>query len=64
MPIFSKNRNKDEPQETHSFDDIVKGFQYAVNSAQEMLATQQPQTEGLSKLMDVMASCIEPMTVE
>lgn len=26
--------------ETHSFDDIVKGFQYAVNSAQEMLAAQ------------------------
>lgn len=27
-------------------------------------ASQQPQTEGLSKLMDIMASCIEPMTVE
>ena len=41
MSIFSKNRNKEEPQETHSFDDIIKGFQYAVNSAQEMLAPQQ-----------------------
>ena len=41
MSIFNKNRNKEEPQETHSFDDIIKGFQYAVNSAQEMLATQQ-----------------------
>lgn len=40
MPLFSKNKDKQE-QETHSFDDIVKGFQYAVNSAQEMLATQQ-----------------------
>lgn len=37
MSIF----HKDKPQETHSFDDIIKGFQYAVNSAQEMLATQQ-----------------------
>lgn len=37
MSIF----HKDKPEETHSFDDIVKGFQYAVNSAQEMLATQQ-----------------------
>lgn len=37
MSIFHKNK----PEETHSFDDIVKGFQYAVNSAQEMLATQQ-----------------------
>lgn len=27
-------------------------------------ATQQPQTEGLSKLMDIMASCIEPIPVE
>lgn len=26
-------------------------------------ASQQPQTEGLSKLMDIMASCIEPITV-
>ena len=25
-------------------------------------ASQQPQTEGLSKLMDIMASCIEPIT--
>ena len=25
-------------------------------------ATQQPQTEGLSKLMDIMASCIEPLS--
>lgn len=37
MSIFHKNK----PEETHSFDDIIKGFQYAVNSAQEMLATQQ-----------------------
>lgn len=27
-------------------------------------ASQQPQTEGLSKLMDIMASCIEPITNE
>lgn len=27
-------------------------------------ASQQPQTEGLSKLMDIMASCIEPITAE
>lgn len=27
-------------------------------------ASQQPQTEGLSKLMDIMASCIEPMPVK
>lgn len=27
-------------------------------------ATQQPPTEGLSKLMDIMASCIEPLAVE
>lgn len=37
MSIF----HKDKQEETHSFDDIIKGFQYAVNSAQEMLATQQ-----------------------
>lgn len=41
MPLFSRKSRMDESQETHSFDDIVKGFQYAVNSAQEMLATQQ-----------------------
>ena len=27
-------------------------------------ASQQPQTEGLSKLMDIMASCIEPLSTE
>ena len=27
-------------------------------------ASQQPQTEGLSKLMDIMASCIEPINTE
>lgn len=27
-------------------------------------ASQQPQTEGLSKLMDIMASCIEPMSID
>ena len=29
-----------------------------------LTASQQPQTEGLSKLMDIMASCIEPITNE
>ena len=29
-----------------------------------MTASQQPQTEGLSKLMDIMASCIEPINTE
>jgi len=33
---------------------------YQVN----VTATQQPPTEGLSKLMDIMASCIEPITNE
>lgn len=37
MSIF----RKDKQEETHSFDDIIKGFQYAVNSAQEMLGSQQ-----------------------
>ncbi|MDR3094075.1 MAG: DUF2589 domain-containing protein [Bacteroidales bacterium] len=27
----------DNDEDVHSFDDIIKGFQYAVNSAQEML---------------------------
>lgn len=42
---------------------VISGNQTAKYQI-HVIASQQQQTEGLSKLMDIMASCIEPVTVE